>query len=104
MAFSSSSSLTRGPDLVRGETFFFGSVAFTSDDSALLADSPLQAQLSPSRGSVHFRADGSGPCAYSFWFSVKHKLPCRSVARRSVQAVHVFLTVAAASDTESSCY
>ena len=60
MTFSSSSSSTRVPELVRSETFFFGSLAFTANDSAWLADSPLQAQLLPSKGSVHFRADGSG--------------------------------------------
>src|SRR4051812_36428792 len=60
MTFSSSSSSIRGPELVRGETFFFGSLALTADDSVWLADSPLQAQLLPSRGSVHFQADGSG--------------------------------------------
>src|SRR3954462_3213871 len=55
-----SSSSTYGPQLVLGETFFFGSLAFVADDSAWLADAPLQAQLLPSRGSVHFQADGSG--------------------------------------------
>src|SRR3954467_14964672 len=60
MGFFSSSSSTRGPQLVHGESFLFGSLAFVADDSAWLADSPLQAQLLPSRGSVHFRADGSG--------------------------------------------
>src|SRR3954466_7799670 len=60
MAFSSSSSSTRGPEHVRGEMFFFGSLTFVADDSAWLAESPLQAQLLPPRGSVHFRVDGSG--------------------------------------------
>ena len=60
MGFFSSSSSTCGPQLVRGEIFFFGSLAFVADDSAWLADAPLQAQLLPSRGSVHFRADESG--------------------------------------------
>src|SRR3954469_19353941 len=59
MGFLSSASSTCGPQLVHGEMFFFGSLAFTADDSAWLADSPLQAQLLPSRGSVHFRADES---------------------------------------------
>src|SRR3954462_12724833 len=60
MGFRSSSSSSCGPKLIRGETFFFGSLAFSADDSAWLADSPLQAQLLPSRGSVHFRANESG--------------------------------------------
>src|SRR3954467_10425998 len=60
MGFLSSASSTCGPQLVHGEMFFFGSLAFMADDSAWLADSPLQAQLLPSRGSVHFRADESG--------------------------------------------
>src|SRR4051812_1456456 len=60
MAFSSSSSSIRGSELIVGEIFCFGSLAFIADDSAWLADSPLQAQLLPSRGSVHFRADESG--------------------------------------------
>src|SRR3954462_10096240 len=60
MGFFSSASSTCGPQLVPGEMFFFGSLAFMADDSAWLADSPLQAQLLPSRGSVHFRADESG--------------------------------------------
>src|SRR4051812_6633468 len=60
MGFFSSASSTCGPQLVPGEMFFFGSLAFMADDSAWLADSPLQAQLLPSRGNVHFRADASG--------------------------------------------
>src|ERR1043165_4359741 len=60
MGFFLSSSLTCGPQLVRGEMFFFGSLAFVADDSAWLADAPLQAQLLPSRGSMHFQADESG--------------------------------------------
>src|SRR3954470_14224860 len=60
MGFFSSASSTCGRQLVPGEMFFFGSFAFMADDSAWLADSPLQAQLLPSRGSVHFRADESG--------------------------------------------
>ena len=60
MGFFSSSSSTCGPQLVHGKTFFFGSLAFVADDSAWLADAPLQAQLLPSRVSVHFRADESG--------------------------------------------
>src|SRR3954471_19302871 len=40
--------------------FFFGLLAFVADDSAWLVDAPLQAQLLPSRGSVHFQADESG--------------------------------------------
>src|ERR1041385_4083089 len=60
MAFFSSSSSIRGSELIVGEVFRLGSLAFIADDSAWLADSPLQAQLLPSRGSVHFRADESG--------------------------------------------
>src|SRR3954468_5114682 len=60
MGFLSSSSSTCGPQLVHGEMFLFGSLAFSADDSAWLADSPLQAQLLPSRGSMHFRAEESG--------------------------------------------
>src|SRR3954470_18451228 len=60
MAFFSSSSLIRGSKLIVGEVFRFGSLAFIADDSAWLVDSPLQAQLLPSRGSVHFRADELG--------------------------------------------
>src|SRR3954468_12450840 len=60
MGFFSSTSSTCGPQLVHGEMFFFGSLAFMADHSAWLADSPLQAQLLPSKGSVHFRADESG--------------------------------------------
>src|SRR4051812_36892994 len=60
MGFLLSASSTCGPQLVHGEMFFFGSLAFTADDSSWLADSPLQAQLLPSRGRVHFRADESG--------------------------------------------
>src|SRR3954468_17132701 len=60
MAFFSSSSSIRGSELIVGEVFRFGSLAFIANDSAWLADSPLQAQLLPSRGSVHFRAAESG--------------------------------------------
>src|SRR3954471_5032497 len=60
MAFSSSFSSTRSSELIVGEVFCFGSLAFIADDSAWLADSPLQEQLLPSRGNVHFRADESG--------------------------------------------
>src|SRR3954465_14677469 len=60
MGFRSSSSSSCGPELIHGEMIFFGSLAFVADDSAWLADAPLQAQLLPSRGSVHFQADGSG--------------------------------------------
>src|SRR3954467_4023386 len=60
MGFFSSASSTCGPQLVHGEMFFFGSLAFVADDSAWLASSPLQVQLLPSRGSVHFRVDTSG--------------------------------------------
>src|SRR4051812_5192492 len=60
MAFSSSSSSIRGSELIVEEVFRFGSLVFIADDLAWLADSPLQAQLLPSRGSVHFRADESG--------------------------------------------
>src|ERR1041385_9135825 len=59
MTVSSSSSSVRGPELIVGEVFRFGSLAFVADDSARLVDSPLQAQLLPLRGSVHFRADES---------------------------------------------
>src|SRR3954462_11813399 len=77
-----SSSSTYGPQLVLGETFFFGSLAFVADDSAWLADAPLQAQLLPSRGSVHFQADGSGglclqlpvrPQAQALWPTCRKK-------------------------------
>src|SRR4051812_8689836 len=60
MAFSSSSSSICGSELIVGEIFCFGSLAFIADDSAWLADSPLQAQLLPSRGSSHFRANEWG--------------------------------------------
>src|SRR3954465_2788696 len=60
MGFLVSSSSTCGPRLVLGEKFFFGSLSFVADDSAWLVDAPLQAQLLPSRGSVHFQADESG--------------------------------------------
>src|ERR1041385_5818394 len=60
MTVSSSSSSVRGPELIVGEVFRFGSLAFVADDSARLVDSPLQAQLLPLRGSVHFRADELG--------------------------------------------
>src|ERR1041385_4162554 len=60
MAFFPSFSSTRGSELIVGEVFYFGSLAFIADNSAWLADSPLQAQLLPSRGSVHFRAGESG--------------------------------------------
>src|ERR1041385_6379335 len=60
MAFFPSFSSTRGSELIVGEVFCFGSLAFIADDSAWLADSPLQGQLLPSRGGVHFRADESG--------------------------------------------
>src|ERR1041384_5071887 len=60
MGFLPSSSSIRDPELICGETFFFGSLAFMADDSAWLADAPLQVQLLPSKGSVHFRADKSG--------------------------------------------
>src|SRR4051812_29498296 len=60
MGFHLSSSSSYGPELVHGEMSFFGSLAFVADDSAWLASSPLQVQLLPSRGSVHFRADASG--------------------------------------------
>ena len=60
MVSSSSSSPARGIELVHGKTIFFGSLAFVADDSAWLADSPLQTQLLPSSGSVHFREDEAG--------------------------------------------
>src|SRR3954466_1928974 len=70
MGFLPSASSTCGPQLVHGEMFFFGSLAFMADDSSWLADSPLQAQLLPSRGSMHFRADESG--------ALRLQLPARS--------------------------
>src|ERR1043165_6796148 len=82
MGFFASSSSTCGPQLVHGETFFFGSLAFVADDSAWLADAPLQAQLLPSRGSVHFQADESGalrlqlpvrPQAQALWPTCRKK-------------------------------
>ena len=59
MGFFPSSSSICGPELIRDEMFFL-SLAFVADDSAWLADAPLQVQLLPSRDSVHFRADESG--------------------------------------------
>src|SRR3954467_11154217 len=87
MGFFSSASSTCGPQLVPGEMFFFGSLAFIADDSAQLADSPLQAQLLPSRGSVHFRADESGALPLQLsahrqapaLLSVRHKTNIRVV-------------------------
>src|SRR4051812_11422408 len=73
MVSSSSSLSIRGPELVRGEMFYFGSLAFVANDSAWLEDSPLQAQLLPPRGSVHFRADGSG--------ALRLKLPAQRQAQ-----------------------
>src|SRR3954467_6195104 len=82
MDFFVSSSSTCGPQLVLGETFFFGSLAFVADDSAWLADAPLQAQLLPTRGSVHFQADGLGalrlqlsvrPQAQALWPTCRKK-------------------------------
>src|SRR3954462_11532977 len=73
MAFSSSSSSIRGSELIVGEILCFGSLAFKADDSAWLADSPLQAQLLPSRGNVHFRADESG--ALRLQLSAHHQAP-----------------------------
>src|ERR1043165_6820734 len=73
MGFFASSSSTCRPQLVLDETFFFGSLAFVADDSAWLADAPLQAQLLPSRGSVHFQADGLG--------ALRFQLPVRPQAR-----------------------
>src|SRR3954462_11535253 len=75
-----SSSSTYGPQLVLGETFFFGSLAFVADDSAWKADSPLQAQLLPSRGSVHFQADASG--ALRLQLPVRHQVQPFSPAYR----------------------
>src|SRR3954468_4542550 len=85
MGFRSSSSSSCGPELIRGETFFFGSLAFMADDSAWLADSPLQAQLLPSRGSVHFRADESGALRLQLpvHSQVKALLPSRHKKKRS---------------------
>src|ERR1041385_3362015 len=91
MGFFSSSSSTCGPQLVCGEVFSFGSLTFVADDSAWLADAPLQAQLLPSRGSVHFRADKSG--------ALRLQLPTRPqvqalflfIARRSGQASRAVL-------------
>src|SRR4051812_26959429 len=75
MVFSLSSSPTRGPELVHGEMYLFGSLAFVADDSAWLADSPLQAQLLPSRGSVHFRADESGALRLQLPIHMKARAP-----------------------------
>src|SRR3954471_14949470 len=81
MAFFSSSSSVHGPELIVREVFHFGSLAFIADDSAWLVDSPLQAQLLPSRGSVHFRAGESGVLHLQLsahhqapaWLFVRHK-------------------------------
>src|SRR3954462_5068933 len=78
MGFRSSSSSSCGPKLIRGETFFFGSLAFVADDSSWLADSPLQAQLLPSRGSVHFQADASG--ALRLQLPIRHQVQALSPA------------------------
>src|SRR3954471_18974396 len=85
MGFFSSASSTCGPQLVHGETFFFGSLAFMADDSAWLTDSPLQAQLLPSRGSVHFRADESGALRLQLpvHSQIKAMLPSRHKKKRS---------------------
>src|SRR3954469_25523952 len=80
MGFLSFSSSTCGPKLVHGEMFFFGSLAFTADDSAWLADSSLQAQLLPSRGSVHFRADESG--------ALRLQLPARPQIQALLPSCH----------------
>src|SRR3954464_4214915 len=80
MGFFSSASSTCGPQLVPGEMFFFGSLAFMADDSAWLADSPLQAQLLPSRGSVHFQADVSG--ALRLQLPTRHQIQALSPAHR----------------------
>src|SRR3954463_3175735 len=85
MGFFSSASSTCGPQLVPGEMFFFGSLAFMADDSAWLTDSPLQAQLLPSRGSVHFRADESGALRLQLpvHSQIKALLPSRHKKKRS---------------------
>src|SRR3954468_15965184 len=85
MGFFSSASSTCGPQLVHGEMFLFGSLAFMADDSAWRADSPLQAQLLPSRGSVHFRADESGALRLQLpvHSQVKALLPSRHKKKRS---------------------
>src|SRR3954467_15091637 len=80
MGFLSSSSLIHGPELVHDEMFFFGSLAFMADDSAWLADAPLQVQLLPSRGSVHFRADESG--------ALRLQLPARHQAQALLSTFH----------------
>ena len=80
MGFLSSSLSTHGPELVRGEMFFFGSLAFMAGDSAWLADAPLQVQLLPSRGSVHFRAEKSG--------ALRLQLPARHQAQALFPTVH----------------
>ena len=71
MVSSSSSSPARGTELVFGQTIFFGSLAFVADDSAWIADSPLQMQLLPSNGSVHFRADEAGTLRFQLPAQVK---------------------------------
>src|ERR1041385_578032 len=53
--------------------FSFGSLAFVADDSAWLAGAPLQAQLLPLRGSMHFQADKSG--------ALRLQLPARPQAQ-----------------------
>src|ERR1044072_5343798 len=80
MGFLSSSSSIRGPELIYGEPFFFGPLAFVADDSAWLADAPLQVQLLPSRGSVHFRADESG--------ALRLQLPARHQAQALLPTCH----------------
>src|ERR1043165_5598405 len=89
MGFFVSSSSTCGPQLVLGEKFFFGSLAFVADDSAWLADAPLQAQLLPSRGSMHFQADGSG--ALRLQLPACPQLYGLFAARRRGRAAHAFL-------------
>src|SRR4051812_7230287 len=80
MGFRSSSSSSSGLELIRGEMFFFGSLAFVADDSAWLAYSPLQAQLLPSRGSVHFQDDASG--ALRLQLPIRHQVQALSPAYR----------------------
>src|SRR4051812_44598998 len=85
MGFHSSASPTHGPELVHGEMFFFGSLAFVADDSAWLASSPLQVQLLPSRGSLHFRADASGALRLQLptWHQVQALSPTYRKKKRS---------------------
>lgn len=110
MAFSSSPSSFHGPELVLSDMFFFGSLAFKPDDSAWLSDSRLQAQLLPSRGSVHFRADESGalrlqPLAHHqahAFLSVCHKKKRSGRPRVPYRSRHLLLQQVAVTDSMES--